>query len=552
LSLAYAVALLQVHELAAAPSAERASRIRRSLEKIAGTTRAGLQASGEPAASDLHWRNLSLALGYLGHLRELEGEREQALALTGEALLAAQQQEDELLLYRWYWQSARLHRDLGRRDQAIADYQRAQAHLKGVRPDLLAAYGGFGGPFREAVSPVYLEAAELLLERAKTTGQSDLLAARDAVEQLKAAELEDYFRDDCVASLQEQVTEIDDLDQDTAALYPILFKDRIELLLSLHGTLQHRTENVSRAEFQAVVADFVTAVKGRRPKRYLAPARKLFDWLVAPFEQELAAARITTLIIVPDGPLRAAPVAALHDGERFLIERYAVAVAPGLQLLDPKPIQRGQMSLLLGGLSEEVELQTPIEGTPSHFDALPGVDDEIERIRAIFGTEKSLLLGEDFQETRLGEELDRQPYTVVHLATHGKFDRDPDKSFLLTYDGQLTMDELEQFVKYSEFRETPVELLGLSACETAAGDERAALGLAGAGVKAGARSVLASLWQVEDRAAADLFTAFYKHLRSPTTSKAAALREAQLEMAGDASRGHPGLWAPFVLIGNWL
>jgi CHAT domain-containing protein len=553
LPLAYAVALLEVHELTPAGSAERARANRLRLEEIAGTARAGLKASGASAARGPHWRNLSLALGYLGHLWELEGEREQALALTSEALLAAQQQEDELLLYRWYWQSGRLQRDMGRRDQAIADYQRAQVHLKGVRPDLLAAHGGFGGPFRQAVSPVYLEAAELLLERAKTRGQADLLAARDAVEQLKAAELEDYFQDDCVASLQAKVTGIDHLAPDTAALYPILIEDRLELLLSLRGTLRHRTERVSRAELQAAVAEFVTAVKGRRPKRFLAPARQLYDWLIAPFAGELDdAPEITTLIIVPDGPLRAAPIAALHDGERFLIERYAVAVTPGLRLLDPEPIPRDQVKLLLGGLSEEVELKSPIEGTKSHFDALPGVHDEIEGIRAIFGTAEPPLQDQDFQEARLGEELDRQPYTIVHLATHGTFDRDPDKSFLLTYDGQLTMDELEQFVKYSEFREAPVELLGLSACETAAGDERAALGLAGVGVKAGARSVLASLWQVEDQAAAELVTAFYERLQDPTISKAQALRAAQLEMAGNAARGHPGLWAPFVLIGNWL
>jgi CHAT domain-containing protein len=227
-------------------------------------------------------------------------------------------------------------------------------------------------------------------------------------------------------------------------------------------------------------------------------------------------------------------------------------VTPGLRLLDPRPISHRQFDLLLGGVAVEVDLEQPIEGTPSHFDALPQVQDEIARIREIFGAEQPPLQDKDFVEKRLGEELDRQPYTVVHLATHGRFDRDPDKSFLLTYDGQLTMEELEEFVKYSEFREEPVELLGLSACETAAGDERAALGLAGVGVKAGARSVLASLWQVEDKAAANLVIGFYERLQDPAISKAKALQGAQLEMVRSGSGRHPGLWSPFVLIGNWL
>jgi CHAT domain-containing protein len=120
----------------------------------------------------------------------------------------------------------------------------------------------------------------------------------------------------------------------------------------------------------------------------------------------------------------------------------------------------------------------------------------------------------------------------------------------LTHDGRLRMDELEALIKLSRFREEPIELIALSACETAAGDDRAALGLAGIAVKAGARSALATMWLVEDVAAARLSASFYENLGQPGTSKAKALQQAQQGLLDEYD--HPFFWAPFLLIGNWL
>jgi CHAT domain-containing protein len=105
-------------------------------------------------------------------------------------------------------------------------------------------------------------------------------------------------------------------------------------------------------------------------------------------------------------------------------------------------------------------------------------------------------------------EIDKRPY-MVHIATHGQFGRDSHNTFLLTFNDRLTMDRLEQFLAPSQFRETPVELLTLSACETPSEDDRAALGLAGVAIKAGARSALASLWSVNDESTSLLMTEFY-------------------------------------------
>ena len=186
------------------------------------------------------------------------------------------------------------------------------------------------------------------------------------------------------------------------------------------------------------------------------------------------------------------------------------------------------------------------------YPALTHVEDELAAIEEAFGGRK--LLNEEFSVGALERELRETQFGIVHIASHGEFSADAGETFLLTHDPDepLTMDRLAELVGITEFREQPLELLTLSACQTAAGDERAALGLAGVAVKAGARSTLATLWYIDDRASADLVAEFYRHLTDPEVSRAEALRQAQLSLVRDPSYRHPGYWSPFLLISNWL
>jgi CHAT domain-containing protein len=153
----------------------------------------------------------------------------------------------------------------------------------------------------------------------------------------------------------------------------------------------------------------------------------------------------------------------------------------------------------------------------------------------------------------LNKKLTQEQFSIVHLASHGEFSSDAHKTFVLTYDGKLTLNNLEALIRPSQYRGKPVELLVLSACQTASGDDRAALGLAGVAVKAGARSALASLWSVNDQSTAFVISEFYHQLRdSPSTSKAQALQSAQVKMLSDRRYRHPCYWAPYLIIGNWL
>ncbi|MCP4697165.1 MAG: CHAT domain-containing protein, partial [Gammaproteobacteria bacterium] len=412
-----------------------------------------------------------------------------------------------------------------------------------IRRRLTAAgYRSERRTFQEEIAPVHYELADLLLQRAKTKNdQHDLNAVLKVLEQLKAAELENYFQDDCVADFSRLTTVKNIIDSRTAVLYPVLLPDRSELLFSFADGLRAfaipvkgETINEQAKLFRARVAS--------RHERYQGHARQLYDWLIAPAEAALAERGIDTLVIVSDGTLRNIPFAALHDGAGFLVEKYATAVIPGLTLTAVRNISRGKNTkILLSGVSE------PMQG----FSPLPRVPWELENIRALYGGRT--LLNKAFTPAALEKELARIPYSIVHIASHARFHADPRKTFLLTYEGGLHMNRLEQLMRLGQFRDKPVELITLSACETARGDDRAALGLAGIALKAGVSSALASLWVVKDRAAAELSVAFYRQLKhAPGLTKARALQRAQQSLLNRPRYRHPNFWAPFLLIGNWL
>jgi CHAT domain-containing protein len=508
--------------------------------------RTALSRAVEIAAEFGDVRTESYALGHLGRLYENRGQIDQALRLTREAMFLAQTADAPKALYLWRWQAGRLLAAQGNLDAAITAYEGALRTLQSIRTDLSSVDRRTGAPsFREATEPVFLGLADLLLRRAAAGGdraeRADLAQARATIELLKAAELESYFQDECVAVLQSRITSIDRLADRTAVLYPIVLPDRTELLLGISGELKRVTVAVPRAELNAEVRDLRRALEDvESAQGFLPHARRIYSWLIAPIEGALAKAGIDTLVFVPDGALRTIPLSALHDGDRFVVARYAVATVPGLTLLDARPIARGEIRPLIAGLSE------PVQGFP----ALENVETELHAIQQMYGG--TVLKNEAFVTARLAAALAETPYTVVHLATHATFARNPEDSYLLTHNGQLGLDDLERLVAPSRFRAAPVELITLSACQTAAGDDRAALGLAGVAIKAGARSALATLWTVYDPATAVLVPEFYRQLGDPRLSKAQALRRAQLSVLRDERLVHPAYWSPFLIIGNWL
>lgn len=495
-------------------------------------------------------RALAYALGYQGAMYELEKRDADALLLTRRAVFAAQQARSPDALYRFERQAGRLLGKQGDRDAAILAYRRAVATLQGIRNDVSMRYGNRNArsSFREAAGGTFFELADLLLQRADTLPAGDdlqalLREARDTAEKLKAAELEDYFQDDCVNVLKAKTKKIESLSPKAAIVYIIALPSRTELLVSLpSGRLERFKSEVTDEQLTETVRNFRQTLEDRTSEGYYEAGQQLYTWLIKPFEGLMAKHGLDTMVFVPDGAMRTIPMGALYDGEKFLIEKYAVAVTPGLELMETHPASRMQPRVMISGLSEARD----------GFPPLVHVPEEIAHLQKLFGQSNALLNGQ-FLRDAVGEKISGEPFTIVHIASHGHFDEDVRKSFVLTFDKHLTLDDLERYIRPAQLRDQGLELLTLSACQTAAGDDRAALGLAGIAVKAGARSAFATLWFVNDAASTRLVSDFYSELKNhPERTKAQALQAAQLQLLKQEKYEHPCFWAPYLLIGNWL
>ena len=500
------------------------------------------------AVSQNNARLRSLVYGQQAHDRFDQRDLAGAEQLTRQALFFAAQERADDLTYRWHWQLGRVYREKRDLSAAAAEFEAALASLGPVRPELRNGYRDSLEFFSREVKPVYLDLVDALLRLADAASESSQeqqmqSKALDTVERLKSAELQDYFRDECVVEQEAQATPVDRIAHDAAILYPIVLPDRLELLLRVNGRLHRRTVAIDQASLADNAFRLRELIQDRDSDRFLPYAQRLYRWLVAPVRAELDAAAIRTVVVVPDGALRVIPFAVLHDGSRYLIADYAVVVTPSLTLTAPQPLTGSRLQALLAGVSHSVQ----------GFAPLPNVSAELATIQSQI--DSKVLVNDDYTTTKVSAALARGDYGIVHMATHSVVGETPADSFLLTYDGRLTMTDLEQLLRAGQFRKQPVELLTLSACETAVGDERAALGLAGIAVRSGARSALATLWRVSDPAAASLMNRFYQQLSArgatPVT-KASALQAAQRSLLADPSTQHPANWAAFVLIGNWL
>ncbi len=313
-------------------------------------------------------------------------------------------------------------------------------------------------------------------------------------------------------------------------------------------------------EFRSAVTD-VTDSRG-----YKASAQKLYQWLIAPLEPQLESLGIDTLIFCMDAGLRLIPMAALHDGQQFLVEKYSIGSIPSVSLTNSryKPVKDAQV---LGMGASTFQKLSP----------LPAVPMELEMITRQLWSGESFL-NENFTLDNLKAQRQQKPFEIIHLATHAEFQSgDASNSYIQLWDTQLSLDRLRQM----GWQEAPqVELLALSACRTAVGDERVELGFAGLAVQAGVKSALASLWYVNDEGTLALMSGFYQHLRQPdVTIKAEALRRAQIAMLrgqvrlengqlqgleglgsiplppelaarGNNELSHPFYWAGFTMIGS--
>ncbi len=499
----------------------------------------------------------SFALGELGHLYECRQDFSRALDLTQQARLAAEQDlfaKDSL--YLWDWQVGRIFKVQGKESEALNAYQQAVATLETIRSDILTANRDLQLDFRDAINPIYRKLAQLRLEQASLPSMEpdkrtkELDSALTTIDSLKLAELQNYFGNDCViAALNQQRVDLADSSTATAVFSSIILEERTAILVSLpNGEKRSAWIDIDSQTLIQEINEFRKGLERFRDINYEpTQAQKLYGWIVRPFAADLEQAQIKTLVFIQDGILRSVPMAALHDGEKFLVEKYAIATTPSLTLTAPKTLNREELRALAVGLTQE----SIIDGR--RFPALTNVGSEISQVETQIPNSKPLL-DENFTPERLQQELSQTVYPIIHIATHGEFGTEPEDTFLVTGNNRkLTITDLDAAIRSLNRGSDAVELLALTACQTAAGDDRAALGLAGVAVQAGVKSALASLWFIQDAATVKLVTKFYASWQDSAMSKAEALRAAQLELIEMGGQyAHPAYWAPFILIGNWL
>ena len=342
--------------------------------------------------------------------------------------------------------------------------------------------------------------------------------------------------------------------------------DRLELmLLTAQGkVVRYAVDDATRSAVESTLKSLtirLSDINRVGSRSYLVAAQQLHDWLIAPMEADLRSQGINSLTFLMDNGLRSLPLAVLHDGERFLLERYSLSLMPSLSLTDLTYTDPRGNRVLAMGASTFPELQ-PLPSVPVELSAIAG---DIWP-----GT---FFLNEQFTLENLKQARREGRYGILHLATHADFrPGKPGNSYIQFWDSKLPLDRLQAL----NLDNPPVELLVLSACRTALGDEEAELGFAGLAVLAGVKSALGSLWYVSDEGTLALMTGFYEELeRVPV--KTEALRQAQLAMLrgeirikggqlvaldrqfplppdlaklGDRDLSHPYYWSAFTTIGN--
>ena len=499
---------------------------------------------------------------------EDRGRHAEALRLNDSATQVAGRLGSDDLLLSLAWRRGRLMQQSGHPGPALDAYRQAADHLARIRQDIPVAYADGRSSFRTTFSPIYQNLAALLLQQpAADDSQSALRQARHALERIKQSELEDYLGDRCVAD-PAAAAGLRALPAGVAVLYPMVLPDRLELLVETAAGLRRLSVPVAGEILTATAQRYARALRNRGWTD--TDGEILHGWLLGPVEA-LLGEELKTLVVVPDAALRLIPFGSLRSGERYAIEKYAIAVAPGLEFgaATARPTTGRRPNALLAGLAlpgEVVgklpaELRRSLDPGDAAGDlqadarsarlrqmlALPGVSEEIGTLQGLgLGT---VLLDEDFNVAAFRRELASGRYQMVHIASHGVFGGSADTTFVMAHNDIITIDELQRMLAPTDDRDG-IELLTLSACETAEGDDRAPLGLAGAALRARAQAALGSLWPVADDATKELMSMFYRELLQGR-SRVEALRAAQIAMLALPSFRHPFYWAPFILVGDW-
>lgn len=506
----------------------------------------------------------SFALGAIGHFYECLGRTKEALTLTQKAILVANQDlNTKDGLYLLEWQKGRIFQAKGQFTLAVNAYQNAYNTLENIRSDLLTTEKDVQLDFRDSIEPIYRQLAQLKLQLADSQSLSSIQQKQELkevlkiIDHLRLAELQNYLGNDCFLRIDAPVSQPISAFPQTAIINYLMFQEKTAIIITLpdqsikiYWIKQNKPDIIQKiSQFRQNLLDgFLTL-----GDYDTSLSETLYSQIIRPFETDLQEYDIKNLVFIQDSLFRSIPMAALHDGKQFLIEKYAVSTTPSLSLTFLQKRTLSDNKTLILGVTEESQIDGQI------FPSLDNIPLEIATISQQFPNHQ-LLVNQQFNPQTLTQTLDNADYSIIHIATHAQFGTIPDDTFLVAGNNdKIALKSLENTLRLLESGSNSVELLTLTACETAEGDERSALGLAGVAIQAGVQSAIASLWPVSDQSTLQLILAFYDNLINSGVNKAEALREAQIQLIQAQSNpdinnqySHPVYWSSFILIGNWL
>lgn len=494
-------------------------------------------------------RSQSYALGTLARLLtqtqaspiEIQATYEQALAL-------AQSVQAWDIAYQWQRELGQIYQDQGDRTKATTAYRAAIKSLDQVRGNLTTINPDLQFSFKEKVEPAYRQYMRFLLSQS----QPNLSEVVQVNESRQIAELENFLQ--CGKLDLVPLNQIVTPKNQPAIVHVIDLGDIIGVIVqSIDHTLQHYTINSKSLKDTAenLLANLQSEQLSQTdPAVFLKYAKTLYQIILQPAREQGMLPPTGSLVFVLDTLLQNIPMGLLHDGQYFLVETYSISVAPGFQIREPQSLSSNQLKALIAGLSKaSPSFQDP--RAPKGLSPLPEVEVEVKSIQQHL-TDSVQLLNEDFTAERFQSEISNTVFPIVHVTTHGQFSSNPNRTLLLSWDRLIDAFQLNQLLKApKQGGQSGIELLVLSACQTAKGDRRSTLGIAGIAAQSGARSTVATLWLVDADSTAALMDEFYWGLQN-RLPKSEALRQAQISLIQSPAFNHPYYWAPFILVGSWL
>ncbi len=491
--------------------------------------------------NSIRW--LSYSFGTLG---KLSTQTEQKQAYFKKALGFAQSIRSSDIAYQWQQQLGLIYQKQGKTELAIQNYNAAIANMTQVRDSSLPSNRDLQFSFQEEMEPTYRNYMRLLL----ASPSPDLKKVIQINQGLQIARLENFLR--CGKLDIVALNQLQNLKNVPSVINIIDLEDTIEIIVqSPNGLLHHHSVDSKLVRFQ--VNQLLEALQSEKLININESAithysQKIYESLITPIKRYIPSSG--TLVFTLDKSFQSLPMGLLYDGKDYLIEHYSIAGTVGSRVRQPRILHENQMVALIAGLSK-ISPSYIDKNAPKNMGNLPPSKQELENVEK--QTKSSVaLLDDKFTFKRFKEELTQNNFPIVHITTHGQFSSDPLKTVLVAYDKLINIRDFDSLIRdKTENSQDAIELLVLSACETAKGNKQSVMGIAGIAAQAGARSTVATLWRVDANSTALLMQEFYKGLNNGLP-KAEALRQAQLSLLSNPQYRKSYYWAPFLLVGSWL